>query len=70
MKPLAEQTAGQLAQAPPRPAGGKAADHSFLVLTLNPRPPRGSAEVKRYLEARKPPKPGTLQIMLVLRNVG
>jgi len=33
--------------------------------------PRGNpAELKRFLDSRRPPQPGTIQIMLVVRNVG
>jgi hypothetical protein len=78
-KPLAEQTADQVAKSlagqggPPRPEPGKPAakpaEHTVLALAYNPvRPRAGSAEVKRFLDARKPARPGTLQILLVLRG--
>ena len=78
-KPLAQQTAAQVAQSLagqgglPRPEPGKPSarrpEHSVLALTYNPvRPRAGSAEVKHFLEARKPARPGTLQVLLVLRG--
>jgi hypothetical protein len=59
----------------PRPDTGKAApkppDHVALVLPYNPvRPRPGSAEVKRFLEGRKPSRNGALQVLLVLRETG
>jgi anti-sigma factor RsiW len=77
-KPLSEQTAEQLAQAlagqggarpqPGKPAV-KAAEHVALVMAYNPvRPRPGSPEVKRFLETRKPTRPGTIQVLLVLRG--
>jgi len=79
---LADQTASQVAQAlagqggNPRPDGLKplakgAEPNPVLALTMLPvRPSRGSAEIKRFLEGRKPARPGTVQVMLVLRSVG
>jgi hypothetical protein len=78
-KPLSELTAAQVSQAlagqgsVPRPKVGKPAakapERFALVLAYNPvRPDRGSAEIKRFLEARKPAKPGTVRILLVLRS--
>jgi hypothetical protein len=59
----------------PRPETGKATpkqpDHVALVLPYNPvRPRPGSAEVKRFLEGRKPSRNGALQVLLVLRETG
>jgi hypothetical protein len=49
---------------------GKTIERSALVLAYNPvRPSPGSAEVKRYLDTRKPTRPGTVQVLLVLRGV-
>ncbi|HXG10356.1 MAG TPA: zf-HC2 domain-containing protein [Gemmataceae bacterium] len=80
-KPLAETTGDQVAQAltkqggVPRPEPGKPAakapERLALALAYNPvRPRSGSAEVKRFLESRKPPREGTLQVLLVLRDAG
>ncbi len=56
-----------------RPEAGKVAakptEHHALALAYNPvRPRPGSAEVKRFLESRKPARPGTVQVLLVLRG--
>jgi hypothetical protein len=77
--PLADATARQVEQAlagqggVPRPGGGQQAtqalENSALVLAYNPvRPSPGSEEIKHFLESRKPALPGTLRILLVLRN--
>jgi hypothetical protein len=67
--------------APPRPEPGKspgakpadkdkAVEHAMLVMPYNPvRPKRDSAEVKRFLDDRKPMRTGALQVLLVLRGV-
>jgi hypothetical protein len=78
-KPLSEVTAEQVAQAlsgqgsSSRPEAGKPAakapEHLALVLPYNPVGPRpGSPEVKRFLDSRKPPRSGTVQVLLVLRE--
>jgi hypothetical protein len=78
-KPLADQTADQVALAlvgqggTPRPASNvpavKPPDLWALALAYNPvRPLKGSAEVKRFLDGRKPARPGTMQVLLVLRG--
>jgi hypothetical protein len=51
----------------PRP-GTTQPELSVLVLPLGTS--RRSAEVKRFLDQRKPARAGTLQVFLVLRNVG
>lgn len=51
----------------PRP--GVAAAHTGYVLPLS-GPRSRPAELKRFLESRRPAQPGTLQLFLVLRNVG
>ncbi|HZY87647.1 MAG TPA: hypothetical protein VFE78_22600 [Gemmataceae bacterium] len=77
-KPLSEQTAAQVAQAlagqggarpqPGKPAA-KAPEHVALVLAYNPvRPRPGSPEIKRFLDGRKPTRPGTIRVLLVLRG--
>ena len=73
-KSVSEGTAAQLAARPGRPEPGKAvakstAEHPMLVMPYNPvRPRRDSAEVKRFLEERKPMRTGALQVLLVLRG--
>jgi hypothetical protein len=78
-QPLPELTATQLDQAlagqggVPRPGSSKPSpklvEYCGLVLACNSgRPPAASAEIKRYLEARKAPRTGTLRILLVLRG--
>lgn len=77
-KPLSEQTAEQVAKAlagqggaRPQPGSplAKPAEHVALVLAYNPvRPRPGSPEVTRFLDGRKPTRPGTVQVLLVLRG--
>jgi hypothetical protein len=79
-KPVSDQTASQIAAtltgqggAPSRPdsgkPGAKAPDHAALVVPYLPQhPSANSTEVKRYLENRKPARPGTLQLYLVIRE--
>jgi hypothetical protein len=71
-KPISEQTAAQLeaALAGQGRAGAKqAAEHAMLAMPYNPvRPRRDSAEVRRFLDERKPLRPGALQVLLVLRG--
>lgn len=73
-RPLADQTTEQLAQLLPRQPGKpaeKLAEPNALVLSLPPaRPNRGSAEIKRFLDGRKSIRTGSIQVMIVLRNVG
>jgi len=81
-KPVSDQTGSQIAAvlagqggAPPRPEGGKPAakalEHQALVIPYAPQhPAANSAEVKRYLDIRKAARPGTLQLFLVLREMG
>ncbi len=41
----------------------------MLVLPYNPvRPKKDSAEVKRFLEERRPLRAGAIQVLLVLRG--
>jgi hypothetical protein len=78
-KPLSETTGDQVAQAlagqgsTGRAEAGKPAakppERLVLVLPYNPDRPRpGSPEVKHFLDTRKPPRTGTLQVLLVLRE--
>jgi hypothetical protein len=78
-KPLAEKTAEQVVQSlqgngPARPEPGKAAprgpERLALVLAYNPVRPRPaqSKEVKAFLDSRQESRPGTLQMLVVLRN--
>ncbi|HVS37208.1 MAG TPA: hypothetical protein VMS17_16720 [Gemmataceae bacterium] len=70
-KPLSDQTGAQVAAALGQGKAGPkgATDHELLVLPYNPVQPKAdSAEIKRFLDERKPMRPGALQILLVLRN--
>jgi hypothetical protein len=71
-KPVSDQTAAQLAAALAGQgrAGAKATtEHIVLAMPYNPvRPRRDSAEVKRFLDERKPLRAGALQVLLVLRG--
>jgi outer membrane biosynthesis protein TonB len=61
--------AAGVVQPEPEKAGAKAPEHHALALAYNPvRPRPGSAEVKRFLDSRKPARPGTVQVLLVLRG--
>jgi hypothetical protein len=58
----------QLQTGPDRP--GKGAERLALAVTYNPeRPKANSPEVKRYLDNRKPPRSGAVQVLLVLREM-
>jgi hypothetical protein len=69
-KPVSDQTAAQLEAA--LAGQGRAVakpEHTMLAMPYNPvRPRHDSAEVKRFLDERKPLRPGTLQVLLVLRG--
>jgi hypothetical protein len=73
-KPLDELTGKQVADAlegrgVPRPGSKASTPGRGIVLMLGG--PRGkSAELKKFLESRGPVRPGTIQVLLVLRNVG
>jgi hypothetical protein len=78
-KPLSETTGDQVAQAlagqgstgrtdPGKPTV-KGPERLVLVLPYNPDRPRpGSPEVKHFLDTRKPPRTGAIQVLLVLRE--
>ncbi|HEV3259906.1 MAG TPA: hypothetical protein VG013_23765 [Gemmataceae bacterium] len=79
-KPLSDATADQVAQAAagqgvPRPEPGKpsakgAQDRLAVVLACNPvrRKPASSREVKMFLDSRKERRPGTVQVLFILRG--
>jgi anti-sigma factor RsiW len=72
-RPLAEQTGDQVAKALTggalRSEPGKTAERLALLMPYNPvRPRPDSVEIKRFLDGRKPPRPGAVQILLVLRE--
>jgi hypothetical protein len=77
-KPLPEVTAGQVANALSSGAGQGGATsgtpavpvtRQALALAFNPVRPRQSApEIRRFLDARKPARPGSLQLLIVLRG--
>ena len=53
----------------PGSSANKPPQRQALVLAYTLLPPRApSAEVKRFLEGRKPPRQGTLQVLLILRG--
>lgn len=65
-KPLSEGTADQVAEA----LKGKSPERLALVLPYNPvRPRANSAELKRFLESLRQPRTGTIQLLLVLREM-
>jgi hypothetical protein len=69
-KPLSDQTADQLAKllSGEKPTA-KPDGQQALVLAYNPvLPPKNSPEVKKFLDTRKPAKPGTVRAILVLRS--
>jgi hypothetical protein len=69
-KPLSETTGDQVAQTVVggKPAS-KAMDRLAVAMAYNPERPRpNSAEIKRFLEGRKSPRTGTLQVLLVVRG--
>jgi hypothetical protein len=79
-KPVSEGTANQVATTlagqggAARPeagkANGKAPETLALAVPYNPvRPRPNSPEVKRFFDSRKPTRPGTIQVLLVLRDM-
>ena len=80
-KPVADKTADDIAKnltgqgGVPRPEAGKPAakppERLALAVPYNPvRPRPDSPEIKRFLSSRKAARPGTLQVLLVLREMG
>jgi hypothetical protein len=68
-KPLADGTAGEVLKALDNPRAKPAGE--ALALTLNAaRPQKPAPEVKRFLDGRKPARPGAVQVLLVLRAAG
>jgi hypothetical protein len=74
-QPLTDVTARQVAESlagqggTPRSDKTTSTERLAIVLAFNPvRPPAGSAEVQRFLRARKPPRPGSIRVLLVLRG--
>lgn len=66
-RPLADQTAEEVER---RLSAGKTPRPAILLAYGMPRQVAPSADVQKYLASRKPARPGTLQVMLVLRQVG
>jgi len=71
-RPLSDDTSEQVKAAlegrgVPRP-GASLAVTAYLTPLSGPR--SRSAELKRFLDGRKPEQPGTVQLFIVLRNVG
>jgi hypothetical protein len=53
----------------PGSSASKLARRQALAMAYNLMPPRSpSAEVKRFLDGRQPPRPGTLRVLLILRG--
>ena len=80
-KPVSENTGGEITKnltgqgGVPRPEPGKIVpkppERLALVMPYNPvRPRPDSPEVKRFLAGRRPPRPGTVHVLLVLREMG
>ncbi len=74
---VADDTANQIVRVmdEPRPEPGKPAvrqtEYQTLALSYNPvRPTKGAPEIKHFLDGRKPPRPGSIQVLLVLRGMG
>ena len=70
-KPVSDRTGDQVAAAlgQGKPGAKAAAEHPMLVLPYNPvRPRHDSAEIKRFLDERKPLRPGAVPVLLVLRG--
>jgi hypothetical protein len=75
-KPISSGTASQVSDTlsgngVPRPGAGKPAlpmSRQAILVSYNPvRPPKTSREVQKFLDGRTQRRPGTLQILLVLR---
>lgn len=76
-KPVSSKTASEVSDAlsgkgVPRPGAGKPAavplTRQAIVVSYNPvRPPKTSKEIQQFLDSRPAKRPGTLQILLVLR---
>lgn len=70
-KPLSEQTGRQVGDAvrgrSDRPGAERPAPHAIVLPLSGPRV--RSAELKLYLETRTPAQPGTLQALIVLRQI-
>jgi hypothetical protein len=76
-RPIADDTANQIVRSldGTRPEPGKPVvrpmEYQTLALSYNPvRPAKGAAEIKHFLDGRKPSRPGSVQVLLVLRGIG
>jgi hypothetical protein len=67
-KPLPEQTAEEVARALAEKAN-KNAPAQALVLPYPAKRSTSARDIQRFLDNRKPARPGTLQVLLVLRGV-
>ncbi len=67
-RPLAEGTRADVTAALAGQGVSRAAGRAAFVLTLSP--PRKAPSASRLLASRLPARPGTVQLLLVLRNVG
>jgi hypothetical protein len=69
LKELSSVLRVDAAQLQPGTGKGKGTERLALAVTYNPeRPKANSPEVRRYLENRKPARPGAIQVLLVLRE--
>jgi hypothetical protein len=56
---------------PAKTGGGRPPEFQTLALSYNPvGPSKGGPEIKHFLEGRKPPRPGSIQVLLILRGMG
>lgn len=74
-KPVSEQTSSQITAALAGQGGAKPSEkkleHQALVVPITPvHAAANSSEIKRYFDTRKPPRAGTLQLYLVIRETG
>jgi hypothetical protein len=80
-KPVAEKTGDDISKTltgqggVPRPDPGKQpikpSERLALAMPYNPERPRPeSAEIKRFLTNRKAARPGAVQLLLVVREIG
>jgi hypothetical protein len=77
-QPLSDLTAQQVERSlagqggPPRPQAGKAPAQAGRTVLLAPYPATlahgGTADMRHYLETRKPARPGTISVLLVFRS--
>ena len=74
---VADDTANQIVRSmdTPRPEPGKPAvkqaESQTIALAWTPvRPPKGAMDIKHFMDGRKPSRPGSIEVLLVLRTTG